>query len=480
MIVMSEYINDTHNTVETSVAKSVIKGMCKKLDIDGKIALVKEGKEYANKYWNTGDTSKSKTGQHPLVITCIHESEYTPETLGLTRTRHNNAKPVFKDDNLNIGINVLHVGINNTLSMEIHSRSENLLDRVEHSLRLSRLTNLDIFNLNVLYRYYMTSTANALVRLGSDKPEEYIPKHTDSRFTLLSTIDGGKAEYGFKTNAMVQVTISTDVGTEKVRYDNSSGTYTYTIVLKYQYERPTFMDCHYDYMVNGKMVPDELLPAEANYRLLESLNSGNTIIGYESLIKSIYGEEGNGYYIRIPELDKHTDVPVRKPYIPIFSVLIGTDPKNPNLLFNLNQLGEFTLSDKVIALLKEEYPFLHAYSRTIFKITLYSGDVQLHDDIAYVDSELNVVLKEELPNAKTIRVLFSVLEDSSHLFKEDFKRLSKKSILGYLKDLGYLNREGDKRNLSFRLDLPKYIEDDSYIQMYSDVVIKYFKSGDVV
>jgi len=477
MIQMREYIKDIHSTVETAVAKSIIKGICKKLDIEGKIALVKSGKEYANKYWNTGDTKYTRTGKHPLVITCIHEEEYTPETLNRTRVINNNVKPVFKDESNGTSINVLHVGLRNVISIEIHSKSENLLDRVENTLRVLRLEHLDVFELNTLYRYYMTNTANALVKfLGEGKKlEDYVAANTDSRFTLISNIDGSKSEYGFKTNSLVQVVISSDIDTEKVTYDSGEGVYTYTLRVKYEYERPTFMDCYYDYSINGKNIPDELMPAERHYDVIKDLNL-NVLENNTSVIRTLYGDDTNGYYIRIPEYDKHTDIAVREPYTPIFSVLINIDKDNPLPLFNLKELGDLKLDDKVISLLGDEYNYLTEYSRSIFRVITYCGTKQLPDDTLFVDKDLNVTLNKPLTCNGALRIIFVIINDSTHIYNKDLKRLIKAKAFNKTKELGLLNRTTDKQTIDYKLDIPE-IGEVEYVHMYSDIVINYMKDN---
>jgi len=471
MIHIREHILDTHSTIETPVAKSVIKGVCSILNVKGKIALTKNGKDYANKYWDAGNTDNTKDGVRPLVITCSYSDEYEPSTLVNSNVNKPKSRPVFRDESNNISVDTLHIGKRNTLTMEFRTKSDNMASNIEDALRLMRIENTDVFDLRILYKYFMGSNAFNIVKYaGGSDIEDYMASNTDTRFTLISTIDGSRAQYGFKVNSLVQATITSDSANDKVEFDRDSSTYMYTLTLKYMYEKPTYMDIKYDYVINDSVIPDSLIPDDVGIRAVKDLKDN----GFESInpiIDYIYGVKDGGYYIRIPEWDRHVDLPNYTPYTTIFSVLLEPNTDGSLILFNLNSLGDLKLDPAVLKLLQDEKNYLIG-EHSIFNITLHCGGKTITSEHLVIDSALNIISNAEIECKGPIRVLVGIVNDSSYLPKVDLTRLQNKDVFNDLKDLGYLDRSSDVRELEFELNLPGMLKSE-YIVMYSDVVSKY-------
>lgn len=477
MIVMREFIKDTHVTVVTPVAKSVIRGLCKLLNVKGKIALVKDGKGYASKYWNVGNTTDTTVGVRPLVITAKHNEEHTKPSLGRTRVRHNNIQPLFKDES-GAFIDILAVGTSNVIQLEIFSKSENLLEELEYNLRLKRVEHLDIFPLEVIYFYYMPIKAYTLVNFLSKEEDmaTFLPARTDSRFTLVSTINGSRQQYGFKTHSSVEVSIISDIDTESVIFDKDAGVYSYTFNVKYVYEKPIYMDSHYDYILKGGLLPNSLLPKDDKITIPTPLNHNAGTMHY-TIDPNIHGGSEFGYYIRIPAFDKHEDIFIRPPYTPIFSVMLETDPNNPNVLFNLRELGSLELTEEVLEFILEEKDYIIEYGASIFKIDLFCGDTLIPNTLT-IDEDLNVIVDEEITCDKTPRVIVSIIDSGEHLFLKHFERLKKKGALGKLKEFGYIEVGTNVIGIEYIFDLPDRL-DQEYIFSYSYIVNKILKTKGV-
>jgi len=475
MIRIREHISDTHATVDNAVAKSIIKGILNKLGVKGKVALTKQGREYANKYWNTGKTLHTRDGVFPLVVTCSYSEEYSKGALVNSSIQKNSTSNVLRDAKNNISVDVANVGLVTMLEMEFRSKSDNLIVDIENNLRLMRMDNTDVFELRAVYKYFMTTNAFDVVSLaGDDNIEDYMAENTDSRFTLISTIDGARSQYGFRVDTLIQVTITTETDREQSTYDSGDSVFVYTLSLRYMYERPTYIDTKYDYIINGKMIPSRLIPNVSNIRLINDLNDINILAPHNSVLDFVYGVTDGGYYIRIPEFDQHTDIQTYSPYTTIFSVLLEENPDNSKVLFNLNRLGELELSPTVLELLKKEREFITKDSESIFKLVLFCGNKQIPSEGVTIDYELNVIAPDTLVCNGTLRALFLIINDSSYLKRTAFTRLKDTDTFNLVKDLGLLNRATDLREMSFELPLPEK-HSPEYIVAYSDVVVNYIR-----
>ena len=520
MISTREYISDTDATVGSNVAKSVLNGLKKVLGVEAKIALTTDGKGYANKYWNVGNnTDQTAPGIYPMVMTCVHEIDYSKEALVNTKLRNNSIKPLFVDET-GASVNVLNIGTENRINIEIRSKSENTLTNLESRLRLIGLQNANIFNLGILYKYYMTPSAIYLVKFlaGDVKLEDYVPPRTDSRFSLISNISGTKAELGFKVKGIAQVRITSDVIQNKVSYMEEDNTWLYRLSISYMYEKPTYMDIKYDYVLKGLVVPDTLFPNPQIYKFAIDLSHTNgsvkavanrfdyiddvNVVKEDVSVANINssdinrliakGDNTNGYYIRIPEYDEHLSKTAVDHYTILLSALITTPFTNPisidgingYILANLNELGKVVLNDNTVNFMKSEHDFMVGFGESVFRVTVYCNDTQIKSSNLYIDENLNVILKDVVTCEGTIRVFLNIINDAKDLNILDNKRIKDKdNSENIVKDLGFTNGYVDDITSSdytgvntygFELGLP-YIGKVTYTMVYTDVITRLFK-----
>lgn len=450
----------TGTTITQPVAISVLKELEKFLDIgDVDIITTLPVDGFKNSKWTLN--RKSNTSAKPVVVKISYNEETDDNAIGKS-FYGTDAKPIFQDDSFTIAPVYLDTKL--TINIDIEAKSKTLANGVLDKLKLIQLSNRDVVQHNIFYRYYIDSSFDSLFaemynlkypKCFQGTLQEYMRASTDSRATLASTQGGNEhlSQLVFKeSQSNVLGRFSTGLNRE-LNYDEPTGKYTINLEYSITYSKATYIDIHYPITKCNKLLDKEF--TEMEYSLPQTpTGSMSKVVDSLSAFKSdkpILGEAlelVNVDHIKIPEFDVGITIPPVSNIVNVLSVLVLVEPET-RTLFNLKELGDTELSDETIMVMECDTANLTT-GNSVLQLSLYNGDKRMGnkyikytpkiDDwkILSENKEVNIYVYDGKSFVKDIK--YAVLGDyESELKIPHFVKVSKYDYILLDNKLHYYN-----------------------------------------
>lgn len=385
-------------------------------------------------------------------VTIEVSSEFNESNVLSTAVKQAEHAPVFNDPAIGVMVKPIYGKMDFTINVIFRSESQtegmNWRNAIKTHISMMRDVNLHDITYHFLipkeYTYILTEIHRLRENVDpyGDDLETYLSTHSTTRMTALSNQSGSQRELGV---AEKQIRIlglyDFNISPEKGNRDEAGSAWLTTFAYKVSFDIPMKINMVYPIMVHNQLLTYPYISDEKSYDLDNVDKRYSLSIGllshFESNVETDKAME-RSKIVRIPVFDEF--VPTSRPHAtqPMFSALCSVDEQNKKLLLNLRELGDFQLDADVIKYLEEEYSYLTLPYKSIFHLSLYKWSALSTDKRIYVDSQLNVMAREDLSLRVNHRVVFSAITDISMIDIASLKRLKKHKAAAFkvLKAIG--------------------------------------------
>lgn len=383
-----------------------------------------------------GDNRFGNSGKFSIDV----REEYSPLTQHFGQARTIQRRPVFADPRLGVYVEPQYHQMETTVSVTYRTPNYNaarvFVDRMRN--RIDRDMSIMVHELQ--YEFPMPKEAIVILmeihRLRELKGgygetwKDWFYDCAAQNVDILTKMDGKEGLVSFKEKQVNVHGWFTDNNPPEPQ-KGQAGEYTVEFQYKYNYDRPANMRFIYPLMVHNSILPSKFRPAWVSTRY-EYLNAQMSLV--ESYLDYFRREnvtwDENLDGVRLPMYDstRLPDNPMG--YKCLLRALVQVDTENPRTLFNIKELGAYSLSEGLIEHLIANREDVTAHMENIFKIELIrNGHVLSHSAIS-LDEEGNLSTNFDMDVRSTYHVRLLVLHDLSILSSRGVESMSKSPEMG--------------------------------------------------
>jgi hypothetical protein len=441
MPVVEMTLPDVAQAVSRPVILAVVKQIQEitKIDKDTKVFYPGETQRMQQPGSTVNSTNRDALMTNNQILFIEAEEDYEVDAMASTAVNYLEQNPVFNDFKLGVSITPIYVTTNVTINFRYRtqSKAEALRWRDDIRVRVSHMRDVNLHNLTYHYLIPMPylellKTIHALREETAgygDTFAEYVISNASDRLTMIGDMVNKDARLGIsETQARVVGIFGFEGVPEKPERDDANGTWTITFSYKFTYERPAACNIRYPILVHNQLLPIEYTdfvndvedPEKKNNEFTLSLKALNYFENTTQFKTRI-----NPYpIVNIPDFDQFMPTAVPPGTSTVYYVLCTFDPATPNLLVDLNDLGDMIMDDDIMAFIRQgEYQYITKSYRSILQLHLYRGDNLASDTAIECHSDGTVHLAAT-PNLRVEhRLRLSMMMDTSLLDRASLERL---------------------------------------------------------
>lgn len=362
-------------------------------------------------------------------------SEQYDETSYLTMPLHYpDALSVFNDPDLRTHLKPIYSPTDVTIEFTYRAQSRALAASWRDHIRQRIKQNADVLSHDIAYEYGIPKTH--LLILGEihklrenvagygDTFARWFSNHVSKKLTVLTKMDGTKPHLVFKEN-QINVQGYFDFSEPPSMDKGDVGSlWTISFSYRFRYEKPTHLVLYYPLTVHNQLLPAPFrgAPTDTTYhRMIGDLSLSNQRYDLFRKSENHYYEQFEG--IRIPYFDEWypSSLPFRQ--ASLLLVLCRIDPTDPTLVLDLNDLGDYSLSESMKAYFKKYHTKLTQGKVNPFIISVYEYEFRIDPSNLYVDEDLVIRTTYPLDLRKVYRVHLGLTIDLSILTETAEDRL---------------------------------------------------------
>lgn len=383
-----------------------------------------------------GDNRFGNSGKFSIDV----REEYSPLTQHFGQARTIQRRPVFIDPKLGIYVEPQYHQMETTVTVTYRTPNYNaarvFVDRMRN--RIDR--DMSIMTHELQYEFPMPREAIVILmelyRLRELKGgygntwKEWFYDCAAENVDVLTKMDGKGALVSFKEKQVNVHGWFTDNNPPEPQ-KGQAGEYTVEFQYKYNYDRPANMRFIYPMVVHNSIVPSKFRPAWVSTRY-EYLNAQMSVIeshlDYFRRENVTWDENIDG--VKIPAYDDTRLPTVPMGYKCLLRALVQVDTANPRTLFNIKNLGAYSLSEKLIEHLINNRDDITSHLENIFKIELIRDNHVLGYSALKLDEEGNLSTNFDLDVRSKYHVRLLVMYDLSILTDKGVETMSKSPDMG--------------------------------------------------
>jgi hypothetical protein len=364
--------------------------------------------------------------------------EFDPDAVLSTAISRPENILIFKDDNLGVSIAPVYIATTISIDFKFNAVSKTQALRWRDDIRMRASTMRDINLHSVSYHYIIPSCFITLLeeiyRLREneagygDSFKEYLVGCSTKRLTEVTNLSAGLVAPAIaETQSRIVGYFDFDAFPEKAENSEDSTGWISSFSYKFKIEKPIACNMRYPVMVHNQVLSANFRPAEESYNLNSVEQAFSMSIHafnyFESQLQAdIYSKPVKT--ITIPPFDEFTPVSILSGTVSIFSALCQLDDNQPNMLFNLKELGDVLIDPDILVFIEAgEYKYLTKAYQSIFNVSLYRGNHLAGEGSLIIKPNLDVVSTIDLNKRINHRVRFSIVADIDYLSKATLSRL---------------------------------------------------------
>ncbi len=385
-------------------------------------------------------------------ITIEVDEDYDRNRLLNTYVKQPETNYIFKDENIPIFIKPIYSSSEVKITVKYRSRDINQAKKWRNDMRTKAAMMRDINLHEITYHYHLQEQfiviLKELHRLReniagyNESWDDYFINRLTSKASIVSNMSGTQAlwaiaEKQIRVQGYFDFEGVPDRGDREGDQDNWGMSFTYL----FKYEKPIECNMIYPIMVHNQLLTEEFRPKEKTYTIEDQLRtftrSGRVFAEFESDMKSLTIKGNSG--ISIPSFDEFYPDSILPSTVRIFTALTSIVPEDRKYLFNIKDLGDFSLEPLILDfIINSEYPYLGRDFQSIFCLSFYRESNLTSSGNVTVDKDLNVFSAVDLNLRKSHRVRLSLVTDLSYLSLEAIARLRKYPLVAQ-KLIGAIN-----------------------------------------
>lgn len=425
-------IRDLHYTVERPIIYSIVRQLMEITQISHETPISFYGIENKNYQQNsTLDKNPLTENRWPYDerITIEIEEDFDRESILATAVQSPEHLFIFRDPALKIYLKPVYAKTKVTINIKYRAKDENQAKMWRNDIR-TRISMLRDINLHsVKYHYHFQEEYYFLLQelhrlretvagYGEDF-NDYFTKHLTTNASLVTNASSDSGAWVIAEHQnRIQGLYDFEGIPEKGNKDNEHDNWTINFAYNFTYEKPIEINMAYPIMVHNQLLDEKYRPTDKVYRLEDYLTthsaSGLAFEQFSSDQKALNIKAFEG--INIPHFDEFIPASVLPTTIKIFTALVNIEPSNRCYLFNLKELGDFSLHPEILKFLTEsEFPYLGKDFQSIFSLSLYRDNQLQKTGSLMVNANLDVVSPRDLDLRQTYRVRLGLVTNTDYL-----------------------------------------------------------------
>lgn len=342
--------------------------------------------------------------------------------------------PVFRDHALGLYVEPMYHAMETTISVNYRTQNYNSARSFLDHFRTRVDRDTAILTHELVYEYPLPRTLVTILheihRLRElqggygETWKEWFYGNTTQGVDILTKMDGKGGLVSFKEKQInVQGWFEETGPPEPTKGD--SGEYSIQFNYKYRYDRPAELRVSYPMIIHNQLIHKDYRPVMETTDYLRMDGVRSTLGSYfDSLIKQDFRWLEGYHGIKIPEFDTSKLPANRDGKKNLLRALVKVSPETPRTLFNLNNLGSYSLTEELLAhLIKNREHIVFNYA-DVFNLELIRDGSILHDHALLVSENGDVTTTFDMSIRSTYHVRLTMLEDLSKLLPVGLRTLS--------------------------------------------------------
>lgn len=335
-------------------------------------------------------------------------------------------KPVYAPSELTLTINYRAPDKDsaNRWASEIRARNAMLRDQHLFSLSYSYMIPLELFPL----LHHIHSLREAVEPYG-ESWDDWVCNHFVEKASVMTTLLGTEPRWAIsETQTRILGWFEFETEPDKGSKEGQSSAWTTGFTYKVYYDKPISVVIDYPLVVHNQLIDSRWRPELMQHSISEVKSSGsmsNVAQGKFEVQTSLMYDIPKFYGVSIPHYDEFIPRQTPPGTKRVFMALTSLDEASPLDLLSLLELGDYQITDEVIAYLRADRANLTRFGYSFFHLSVYRDHAIVASSDLEVRHDLMLRLKSPSSFRHTHRVRMSLVTDPSMLNKEAIENLRK-------------------------------------------------------
>lgn len=350
------------------------------------------------------------------------QEEFEEERMSSTAVRYPENRLIFLDDRIDTVVRPVYSMVRVTINFRYRAPDREAAERwrdVIHN-RLNEGADQHLHDLTYGYRlpdvvWVILEEIHRLREATEGYGEtfdEFITDNSTSRMTTAVTMAGTQpvrmiGETQIFVPGMFDFTVAPDKGEKEDGGEARTATFSY----KFSYDKPTAINMSYPLVVHNSIIKyrDEkpYQPENRKYSYTSSMYD----LAHFQTNRETFGQ-GIQVGVAIPNWDEFHPVQVLDKTVRVFTGLALIDPKTPDLLLNVGQLGDIELNKLVLDFILSERQYITKHYKSILSLSWFKNRVMQPSGSLILDANGDVRTAEPTPSLRQYyHVRLALLED---------------------------------------------------------------------
>lgn len=255
--------------------------------------------------------------------------------------------------------------------------------------------------------------------------KEYLKEYISDQVTTKANVANLKQALAKNERQIrVQGFFDFDVIPEKAEQEDNKQYYTFKFVYTFRYDKVVGISMRYPHVVNNVHIGDAFYEHTQPYQLglrlqiparttayLDSFTSNNVVTGFK---------DGFPIPYHLDWTPKHK----MNGMAGILRCMTLVNPADPRDLFSLSELGSVSLTDEMLAYMRDDYQNVGKLHESVVTITLYENERIRDTGRVILDADLNMRTDFDMDVRKRYNIWISVLASARYLKPAAIQRLA--------------------------------------------------------
>lgn len=467
MAVFYTTVEETDQSFLRPSIVQIVKQIVKDIGLDNNTKMLFPGDSGVNKQKGAAvtDSNNDVNVESNRYLMVEADTDYLENTTFNVAVNSDENPPFIMDSDIGLFIRPIYVQTKVALTITYRTMSKTEATRFRDDMRVAISHLRNVYLHDVTYHYPINKKILELVSecwarksaKGTDIPDlpQYLSTHSTGRATIISTLVGTHPTLVIgETQKRIMGHFDMNEFPDKPDYNHDQQTYEVKLSYNLTIDKPTAISVRYPIIVYNQLMPKELIDEYSN--VVDPNDSPSSyshslaaLSMFERDMIKYHHSDLNRYY-KLPEYDDFL-IPSEPPFtLTIFTALLELDDDNPQLCFNLKELGDIVIDRDVLSfMLNSEAPYMTKPQQSIFLMHVYSNDRPIQFDALQVNSNGDVAFTINPSVKNAYRVRLSLYGDLSVLNLAALRRLEQNTTAGLkiLSNANTLINDNPNRNM---------------------------------
>jgi len=326
-----------------------------------------------------------------------------------TQVHQKDAQPYFLDDKIGLELKPVYSHTTLEFNIVLRARSRDRGKRIRDEILARRAMGRETHLHEVDYSYCVPDLCVALLKQVYELREQvagygddfskWVRDHITDRATNLTNQSGKRFALAIlEHQSEILGWFDFPAVPDNMEKDHDAGTWNWSITYVTNYDKIIGTAARWPLVVHNQFMPrpwhnpklggNMVDPGRRVSRAGQFKNAIRTATG-NYLHKDYDYHRSIGGYI-YPSIDEWEPEYVKPDTSTVLIALMQVDLNDPYYIGQIDDFGEFKVSDDLKAYMKKEWKYLTQYLRSAVHVTLFENGIELEQDLIEVDKDLHV------------------------------------------------------------------------------------------